>query len=647
MGHTEGQQYGARSHGERPQFWWNAEPTHISRKVFEHAERLEQEQSALYERFLGYAKLYDPHDCMGYDVDDEETDGFVADNVVQSAVDTAASIIAKSRPRIAVNTDGGDWSTQRRAKWVERYIELAFKATDFYPKAQEIFLDACVFGTGVLKITPNPGRKSINVERLLIDQILVDPNECRGRAPRHLHQRRIMDREHLIAEYPEHEELICNGNSVDASSGGYWANYRPLEMDQVVVIESWRLPFHGKGGKVFPGRHTICVQNADKPILDEDWEHDTFPFVFYRWASRRITGFHGRGIAEELAGRQRHINRMNWQYDRRQQQISVPRYLVHQADAQMQMKLMDSGTGAIVPWRHSKPEVWHPQAVSDAEWGRLREVVGGGLAQVGISPLSARSQKPAGVESAVAFRELTDTESERFARNIQNWEGIHVDAAKLFIYWAKRMDDQAPEVAWKARSVTKMIKWAKVDLGDQPHSLSLDAAGAMARTPAGRMQRVIELSTSGLIGSDEARRLLDNPDVEKAMSMANAAMEAAEHEIEMVLEGEEDCIPEGYMNVALTAGRFQMAMLDARNKGAPEDVLERMRDYIEYCTDILKPKGQAANSAPPAPMGPPGMMPPPGGQPPMGPPGMPPPMGGGMPSPNAAISPQAMQLGPV
>jgi hypothetical protein len=631
-----GAAYGATSRGySSREFWWSAstETPDVCRKVFAYVRQVESEQSSLFQRFLRYASLYDPHERMGLggEVTSNEVDSFVADNVVQSAVDTAGSIIAKSRPRIAVNTDNGDWSTQRRAKWVERYLEQLFKATRFYQAAQQMFTDACVFGTGALKITPAVGEKKIRVERVLIDEIIVDERECRGRAPRHLHQRRIVDREELVDEYPDFEQQICESTGDGLGEMGFWADYRPLELDQVVVIESWRLPHRGRDGKLVPGRHTKCVANAT--LLDEEWTHDDFPFLFYRWAERR-TGFYGRGIAEELAGRQRHINRMNWQFDRRLQQISVPRHFVHQADAAMAVKLVNTA-GAVIPYRKEKPVTWTPQAVTGDEWVRLDKVIAGGLAQVGISPLSARSTKPAGVESAVAMRELTDTESERFARNVQNWEQIHIDAAEWFITWAKEMDDGAPEVAWKAQSITKLIKWKKVALGDEPYAISLDAAGAIARTPAGRMQRVIELAQSGLIGSDEARRLLEHPDLERAMSMANAAMEAAEHEIEMVLDGE-DRVPEAYLNVAMTAGRFQMAYLMARNDGAPEEILEAMRDYIETCADILKKRSPANSNVPMGaapPMGAPG----PG-------PGGPPPMGAPMAPPTAALAPQAMQI---
>lgn len=635
-----GAEFGAAARGyDGRNFWWSDETAtpDVCRKVFEHARRVESEQSGLYTRFLRYACLYDPNERMGMggDMGGSDADSFVADNVIQSAVDTAASIISKSRPRIAVNTDNGDWSTQRRAQWVERYLEQLFRSTRFYQQAQAAFKDACIFGTGVLKVTPVAGQKKLQVERVLIDEIIVDERECRGRPPRHMHQRRIVDREELVAQYPKHETAICDAAGQDGlGEVGFWADYRPLELDQVVVIESWRLPHRGKDGKLTGGRHTLCV--ANETLLDEDWEHEDFPFLFYRWADRR-TGFYGRGIAEELAGRQRHINRMNWQFDRRLQQISVPRHFVHQADAAMAVKLVNTA-GAVIPYRKEKPVTWTPQAVTGDEWMRLDKVVAGGLAQVGISALSARSTKPAGVESAVAMRELTDTESERFAVNVQNWETLHIEGAEWFITWAKTMDDGAPEVAWKAKSLTKMIKWKDVALGDEPYALALDAAGAIARTPAGRMQRVIELAQSGLIGSDEARRLLQNPDIERAMSMANAAMETAEHEIERVLDGD-DCVPEAYMNIALTAGRFQMAYLQARNDGAPEEILDAMRDYIEMCSDILKRKGAAnSNSAPgmaPAmaagPAGP--------GAPPMGmPPGAP-----GAP-PQAALASQAMQI---
>lgn len=610
----------ARTSVYQPKFWWEAtNKEELQRRVFEDCAEIEREQWEIYDRFLRYACLYDPHERMGLghvgldSMYGRLADSFVADNVCQNAVDTASSIIAKNRPRIAVNTDGGNWSTQRRAKWLERWIEGVFRMTDFHAKAQEIFTDACVLGTGVLKIIPKLGGGT-TVERVLIDEIIVDERQCRGRAPRHLHQRSFVNREDLAAQYPEHADAIMNAAADDrVSAAGFWADYRPVELGHVVVIESWRLPRMGPNGKLSKGRHVKCIPGV--VLLDEKWTFEDFPFLFYRWAERR-TGFYGRGVVEELAGRQRHINRMNWQFDRRLQQLAVPRWMVHIPDAQMTVRLVN-GIGAVLPYTSKEPKVVTAQPVTDAEWMRLGNIVAGGLSQVGISALSARSAKPAGVESAVAMRELTDTEAERFARNVQRWEDLHVKGAEWAIRWAKKNDDNAPEVAFKAKSLTKLIKWKKVDLGDEPYAIKLDAAGAIARTPAGRMQRVIELAQSGLVSSDEARRLLAHPDLERAMTLANAAIEAAEHEIELMLEGESR-VPETYLNLELTIGRVQQEYLVAKSDGAPEDILELLRDFIEFGLEQMKMKAPANTNALPAapPMGPPGAPPMPAGPPP-------------------------------
>lgn len=638
-----GSHYSASARGGsvyQPKFWWDASMDELARRVFENCAEIESQQWEIYDRFLRYACLYDPHERMGLgnvgldSMYGRIADSFVADNVCQNAVDTAASIISKNRPRIAVNTDGGNWSTQRRAKWLERWLEGYFRMTDFYAKAQEAFVDACVLGTGVLKIMPKPGG-GVSLERVLIDEIIVDERACRGKLPRFLHQRTFTDREELAALYPEYEAEIMDGSADDrVSVAGFWADYRPIELGHVVVVESWRLPRRGPTGALTKGRHVKCIPGC--VLLDEEWTFDEFPFLFYRWAERR-TGFYGRGVVEELAGRQRHINRMNWQFDRRLQQLAVPRWMVHIPDAAMQVRLVN-GVGAVLPYTSKEPKVVTAQPVTDAEWMRLGSIVAGGLSQVGISALSARSAKPAGVESAVAMRELTDTEAERFARNVQRWEGLHVGGAMWGIRWAKKADNNAPEVAWKAKSLTKLIKWSKVDLGDEPFALGLDAAGAIARTPAGRMQRVIELAQSGLIGNDEARRLLEHPDLQRAMSLANAAIEAAEHEIELMLEGESR-VPETYLNLELTIGRVQQEYLIIRADGAPEEILELFRDFIEFGIEQLKMKQQPTGAMPGGPPGPPGM----GPGPMPGPPGLPPGPPGPLP-PQAALAASAMNL---
>lgn len=624
---------GTQPFGSR-KLWYRTEigDERVARLVSEQAEAIEQENSGLYKRFLRYATLYDPHDRLGImgNLDQQHTDYYIANNVVRQAVDTAQSIISKSRPRVAVNTDGGDWSTQRNARWVERYIEATFRKTKFYEKAQDMFVDAAVLGTGFLKITIDR-RGYFDVKRVLADEIVVDERENRGRAPCQLFQRSIVDRDELAAEYPDFDEdILKDKGDAQGSSWNvtFWADYRPIETTQVVVIEAWRRPYYGEDGTMIPGRHvkTACGQ----VLLDEEWKFDEFPFLVYRWAKRRV-GYYGRGIAEELAGRQRAINRMTWQYDRRLQMIAVPRHYVHPVDAAACIKLYNTA-GAWIPVYKGPPTTHIAPAVSGDEWAWLEKQIAGGLAEVGISAFSARGTKPGGVESGAAMRELTDTESERFARNQQDFDGIFVGGGEHIVLNAKAAGRNAPELPWRSSRISKLIRWKDVDLGEAPYALVLDAAGSIARTPAGRMQRVIELAQSGLVGQDEARRLMEMPDVKRAMTLANSAIEAVEFDLEAMLEGERREI-EPYMNIALSVGRAQQEYLTVRNEGAPEKILGIIQSYIDGGVWQLNQAKKGAAALAPPPMG----MPVPG-MPPM------PPTPGTPAQPSPSLSTQAMQL---
>lgn len=573
--------------------WWQADEGEAHERVFIYVSTVDQAQASIFDRFVKLAWLYDPLDMMGMRtiLPTPADEAQVSENAIQSAIDTATSIIAKNRPRVTFQTDGADWSTQRRAKLLERYVEGLFKQTKIYSEGVKVFRDAAVFGTGILKIYPLEEDGKIVAERVIPDEILVDEAACRTAPPREMHQRRLVDRHVLAAEFPDNETEIAAAHQSDSFGGRLWAEYRPREDDQVVVVESWRLPVGDK-----PGRHTICVHNAT--LLDEDWDRDWFPFVVYRLTDR-LTGWYGRGMAEVLAGRQRRINKYNRAADAQIDQGAFLRMFVHVADAQMVLQ-QQNRAGLFYTYKNKPPEYKMPPAVSPDLLQRIRDLYAGAFEEVGISRLTAQAKKPAGIESAVALRELTDTETERFAIQAIAFEQMYVEAATMMIRWAKEMNTGAPKVDWRRKKLSKVIKWKDVDLGELPFSMSIDAAGALSRTPAGRMQAVIEWAQAGIVSQDEARRLLDHPDLERAMSLYNAALESLEMSIELIEDGER-VVPEPYDNLQMGIWRFNMAYHLDRQKDAPEEVLEALRNWILQAQHILKPPAAAAGEAMPMP----------------------------------------------
>lgn len=627
--------------------WQDAAQDEVHTQVFSYVGEVESAQSDIFDRFLRYACLYDPHNRMGFTGGwwtgasvatgsvPPGFEGLVSENVVASNVDTVAAIISRAQPRVRFMTDDGDWSTQRTARRLEWYAEGLMKLLDIPTLAQRAFKDAAIFGTGLLKVFEDGS--NICVERVLVDELVVDEGECKSGKPTQMHQRKLVDRDLLIDRFPEHEDVIRRAQTDGGGSAGWtwWADYRPIERNQVVVIESWQLPVRGR-----KGRHTICVDGAT--LLDESWSKPHFPFARIVW-SEPTTGWYGVGLVSRIAGHQRVLNKLNWQIDRQIDQFAVPRTWVQMADANIAVRTINR-LGTIGVYKGSIPETQFPPSVSAEQFKRLEDVKASSFEESGVSRLAAASMKPAGIESAVAMREYKDTTTERFAIQEQAYERLILDTVWLVLGCAKDLGDRAPEVVRKSRVGTKRIRWRDVDMAET--RVSMAAASSLSRTPAGRTQTVIEWAQAGVVTQDEARRLLQHPDLERAMSLYTAALEDVERCIEDVLDGD-FLVPEPFQNLKMGVWRFQQAYLKARGDGAPEDVLENLRTWTVQAAQILNPP-----VTPPAPMGAagpgmapmgPGMQPGlPGAQPPLG---MLPPPGPEAPI-QPAFAPNAMELRP-
>lgn len=611
--------------------WQDAAKGEVSKHVFEYVSSVESSQTDIYERFLRCACLYDPYDRgnsgdLGLGSNRwGGPDTQVSENVCAANVDTVAAIISRAQPRARFMTDDGDWTTQRTARRLEWYAEGLGKQLEVGAKTQRGFKDGAIFGTGLLKIYADPVSSKVVVERVLVDEIVVDEGECKFSPPRQMHQRRLVDRDVLKARWPEKADVIDRAQTQECSIGSgswrWWAGYRPVESNQIIVIESWQLPI-GKN----PGRHTVCVDGAE--LEDEEWTKEFFPFAVFRW-SDRTSGWYGIGLVERIAGHQRTLNKLNWQIDRQLDQHAVPTTYVPMGDIGIQVKTTNR-LGTIAGYRVAKPETIIPPAVSGETYKRAESIKASSFEESGVSRLAAASMKPAGLESAVALREYKDTTTERFAIQEQAYERFFLDTVWLAIDAAKDLGKDAPTIVRKSRAGTKRLKWADVDMGEV--RVQMAAASSLARTPAGRTQTVVEWAQAGVISQDEARRLLQHPDLERAMSLYTAALEDIERCIEDILDGDM-LTPEPFQNLKMGIWRFQMAYLKAEGDGASEEILELLRTWIVQASHILLMATQQPEM--PAPIGPPaGPMP--GGElaPPAGPP------------PQAAFAPTAMTLQP-
>lgn len=608
--------------------WWTAGKGEVYQKVLPYVRTVENYQAEIFDKFCKLESTYDVNPrtnrhTAGAALSSRlgKAKSIVTENLIACNVDTVAANVADTDIRARVQTDGADWSHQRTAKRLEMYINGLSKLFEVGDKCRVGFkAGAAMKGTGLNKVWIDRF-DTIRVTPVPVDNIVVDEVECRDGKPRQLHYRDFFDREDLQAQFPEYAEQIARAQT----SGNWrlWAGYRPMESNEVVCIESWRLPIGPKGHpQHIPGRHTLVIDGCD--LLDEPYEKPHYPFSVMRW-NAPIWGFYGISLAERILPHQNLLNRRNYQINRSLDLKADPTTYVHQGDQNLAVKTVNQ-IGSIAVYKVAKPETVDHQAVGQETYQSRLQIKDDAYNESGVSRMAAQAVKPSGIDSAVGLREYRDQTTARFSIQEKAFERFWLDTLWLILDCCRDLGGtKAPDILKVSKYGNRKIKWSQVDMDDL--KIEMVAASTIADSPAGRQQRLVELAQAGVITLDESRELMEHPDISRILSLYNAMIEDIEETIEQIENGEQ-VVPEPFQNLDAGVKLMQKEYLLIRHTpGVPETVLEALTDWISIAAGILNPP------APPA-MGPPGMGASPGG-PAMGPGG--PPMGaGGLPQGPAA-----------
>lgn len=506
-------------------------------------------------------------------------------NIVQSMVDTVVSKITKNRPKPTFLTEGGDWSLQRKAKKLSQFVEGQFQSLDYYEKATLAFQDACIFGTGALKFYKEDG--DIKVERIFIDELLVDDNEAVYGHPRQIHQKKYIHKDVLIGMFPEAEASILMLGQNSSEFGSQQAYDTATSM--VMVIESWHLP---SSKTATDGKHSISILNCT--LLEEPYEKHYFPFVFHRWSLRPL-GFFGQGLGEQLAGLQLEINKILRTIQLSMHLVSVPKLLV-EASSKIVESHLNNKIGGIIKYVGTPPQYASLGNIPPELFAHLDRLYQRAYEVAGVSQLSANSQKPGGLSSGKALREFNDIETERFMAVGQRYEKTFIDAAEILIDMAKELDEELEEgysVQTKSTKYMQTIAWKDVDMKADMYSMSIFPTSALSSTPSGKLADVQELLAAGFIGKEDGMKLLDFPDLQQFYNMNNAGVEDIERAIELIIDKNDYQMPEPYQNLQLGIQKMQQAYLFYRANNCPEEKLELFRRWIEDANTLMKKAEQA------------------------------------------------------
>ena len=577
------------------QWWLTKDKRELAGQLLSTANAIKDAQSYRYRTTALYARLYGNQSLFNFignnmNKMDAGTTGLPIDrptfNLVQSCVDTVVSKISQSKPSPVFLTDNSDYKERRLAKQLNNFIQGEFYQTKAYDKVAMVLRDALITGMGVLKIFESQDNK-VSLERILCTEVLVDANDGLYGEPRQLYQLKLIDRQVLKDMCPGFSQVITEAetafpdNSSDSSR---------TVSDQVLVVEGWHL----KSGKdASDGRHTIACTSG--VILDEKWSKDAFPFVFLPY-SPRLLGFWAQGLAEQLMGTQIEINSLLYTISRAIKIVGVPRIFVEEG-SKVASSSFNNDIGTIVKYRGTKPQFEVAPCVPQELYAQLQRLIDYGYQQSGVSALQASSQKPAGLNSGEAIRSYDDISTDRLASLSKRYDNFFVDLTYQIVDLAKdiAIRDGEYQTVYPNKDGTKEIDLPKIKMIQDPFVVQVFNQSSLPKDPAGRLQKIVEMTQAGMLSIKEGRRLLDYPDLDQVEKLANASEERIYKILDQIVEDGIFTPPDPFLDLQLATeittnyyNLYSASKLD-------EDRCQMLRDFFTQVQDLI----QAATPPPP------------------------------------------------
>ncbi len=522
-------------------------------------------------------------------------------NLIQACTDTLVSRISQSRPTPVFLTDNSDYKERHLAQALNQFILGEFYQVKAYEKGTKALRDACVMGTGALKVYEDEHNK-VAVDRVMITDLFVDANDAINGEPQQLYQLKLMDRDKLIAQNPKSKKLLENCDNAYPDNS---PDTGRTTADQIMVVEAWKLR---SGPDENDGRHTIACVNG--LILDEPWDKDSFPFVFINY-SDPFLGFFGQGIATQLFGTQLTLNRILYTIARAITLVGVPRVFQEQ-NSKVVSTHNNNELGVIVKYTGVKPSYEVAPCNAPELYAERDKLIQYGFQQTGVSMMQATSAKPQGLDSGEAQRVYDDISTDRMFTLSKSYSNLYIQLAykitDVAMDIAKR--DGKYQTVYPNKDGTKEIDLPKMKFLKDPFVIQCFDESSLPRDPAGRTATVISWVQSGMITLKEGRRLMHAPmDLEQNERLNNASEERIFQYLDKIVESGDYNPPDAFMELALAEelvvqyyNLYVAAKLEEPKAQMLEDFFKQIQDLKLMAAPPAQPTmmGQGAPANPTA-----------------------------------------------
>lgn len=548
---------------------------------------IEQRQSAWYELNLWNSTLYTNRELIGFrwGADDNSISelwpkNLRTENIIENIGQSMLSKASSSPLKPTLVPHGNSWKTERWVRTADRFLFGVWQQTQAEDACVQMFNDAFTAGVGCVQIAYDDSANggAVSVESVFFDNIVVDNRECANRAsPRTFRIRKVVATESI-------EALYGIEFSAEAKKYRYGCD-RPMGGGFSVLVEVWRLPdSKGKGGY-----HAVACNGV--MLSEGKWKNNWVPLVFFHWQDRQ-SGFFTKGGVEQVIPYQVIQNDLNDDI-RTSQKIACRALMSVQANTQLDIEAWQSGPGTFLMYAGAEPKaIVFPTNLSELYQERERNKAAA-YSYMGLSEMFANADMPQQVrlDSSAGVREFRNMEDSRHLRLWTKFENARLQVARAIMNVLSISEGaEAFTAAYHpggAKASAKKIPYEAIKGLTEDHFTWQMAATPLSQmSPAVRREVLRDYASRGLVtkGSDEARRMESNPNLERIEDFELISSEDIDGHLETLEDGDYRPPMQGITNISLgimkVTANYQRLM-------RYEDVtpaLPMMRNHIRWIT---------------------------------------------------------------
>ena len=438
---------------------------------------------------------------------EDDTTSSIQENIIASCIETLGSKIASQKVRPFFNTVNGTFKEMQIARQAQIFFDQLYEENNVNKIVTSAFRDACIFDKGIVKISDD------GITNRLPWNVYVDPREVSYNQITHVAER--------LPKTPGRLLELKYGVKGD----------RNLDY---TVYEYYDVMEHIKA---------IYITEMNKVVVHE-YKPNRIPYLSIHY-SNPIKGNTSQSVVDQLYGIQMQIDEL-LAVMKDSIAMNPGMTLLVPRSSNIKTNMLSNRTGQIIqydpiPGQTASPVTYATNDIISAQFVQLLDKLKNDAYEiVGISQLSATSQKPEGLNSGIALSTMEDIESDRFETQLNNVIRLYVDIAKACLDIFPPDEKILPEDIIRAN-----IKWSDIVEARNNMKIQFSAAQSLSKDPSEKLKQLTALASSGVIPQSHIATLMELPDLNAGYNIANNAFNAVYTFIDEVIKtGVPETIPE-------------------------------------------------------------------------------------------------------